>query len=146
MLAEAFVVGEEEGVVGSQGTAGGGAELVALEGCSGALVEEVGGIEGVVAQEFERGAVPLIAAGLRDDDDLTAGMLAEFGAIGIALHVEFANGVHAEQHAAGAAGLHVVFRSAGVFDAVEQKQILLRAIAGDGEIVGGGGIGDAGAA
>src|SRR5690349_10445665 len=90
--------------------------------------------------------MPLIAAGLRDDDDLAAGMLAEFGAVGITLHIEFAHGVDAQQRAAGASGLHVVFGGAGVFDSVQQKQILLRAIAGDREVVGGGGIGDAGAA
>src|ERR1700687_18905 len=73
-------------------------------------------------------------------------MLAEFGTVGVALHIEFAHGVDAEKHAAGAAGLHVVFGGAGVFDAVKEKEILLRAIAGDREIVGSGGIGDAGAA
>src|SRR4029077_13269815 len=44
------------------------------------------------------------------------------------------------------AGLHVVFGGSGVLDSVEEKDILLRAIALVGEIVGGGGIGDAGAA
>ena len=78
--------------------------------------------------------------------DLAAGALAEFGAVVVALHVEFADGVDAEQLPAGPAGLHVVFGGAGVFDSIEQKKILLRAIAGDGEIVGGRGIGDAGAA
>ncbi len=146
MLAKTFVVGEEESLVGSERTACGSAELVALERRSGALVEEIGGIEGVVAEEFKDGAVPLIAAGLRDDDDLAAGMLAEFGAVGVALDVKFSHSVDAEQRPAGAAGLHVVFGGAGVFDAIEEKEILLRAIAGDREVVGGRGIGDAGAA
>ena len=73
-------------------------------------------------------------------------MFAEFRTVGVALHVEFANGVNTEQHAAGTSGLHVVFGGSGEFDAVEQKDILLRAISGDGKIVGGGGVGDAGAA
>ena len=73
------------------------------------------------------------------------GRLPILGAVGIALHVEFAHGVDAQQHATGSAGLHVVLGGAGVFDAVQQEEILLRAIAGDGEIVGGGGIGNAGA-
>ncbi len=145
MLAKAFIVGEEESLVGSERTASGGAELVALERRSGALVEEVGGVEGVVAQEFKGSAMPLVAAGLRDDDDLAAGMFAELGTIGVALHVEFAHSVDAEQHAAGAAGLHVIFGGAGVLDTVEEKEILLGTITGHGEIVGSGGIGDAGA-
>src|ERR1700733_14498211 len=73
-------------------------------------------------------------------------MLAEFGAVIVALHVEFADGIYAEELAAGSAGRHVVFGGAGEFDAVEKKKILLRAIAVDGKIVGGGGIRDAGAA
>src|SRR6202008_1213089 len=77
---------------------------------------------------------------------LGAGMLAEFGAVGVALHVKFADGVDTEQHAAGSAGLHVVFGGAGILNTVEKENILLGAIAGDGEIIGGGGIGDAGAA
>ena len=48
--------------------------------------------------------------------------------------------------AAGSAGSHVVFGGAGELDAIEEEEILLRAIAVDGEIVGGGGVGDAGAA
>lgn len=47
---------------------------------------------------------------------------------------------------AGTAGLHVVFGGAGEFDTVQQEEILLRAIAHDGEIVADGGIGDADAA
>ncbi len=73
-------------------------------------------------------------------------MFAEFGAVIVALDIEFAHGIHAEELAAGSAGSHVVFCGAGEFDAVEQEEILLRAIAVDGEIVGGGGVGDAGAA
>ena len=62
-------------------------------------------------------------------------MFAKFGAVRIALHVEFPHGLHSQQHAARAARLHVVFGCAGEFDAVEQKEILLRAIAGDSEII-----------
>ena len=67
-------------------------------------------------------------------------MLAEFRAVGIALDVELAHGIHAQQHAAWAARLHVVFSSPSEFDAVEQKDILLRAVAGDGETVSCGGV------
>ncbi len=145
ILAETLVVGEEEGVVGSEGAAGGSAELVALERWSRALVEEIGRVERAIANKFKDRAMPLIAAELRDDDNLAAGMLAEFGAIGVALHIKFAHGVHAEQHAAGAAGLHIVFGGAGILNAIEEKEILLRAIALDGKIIASGGIRDAGA-
>src|ERR1700676_637909 len=138
MVAEAFVVGEEEGFVALDGPAAGYSELIALKGRGVALIEEVGSIERVVAEEFENGAVPLIGAGLRDDGDLAAGALAVLGAVGIALHVEFADGFDAEKLAAGAAGLHIVFCGAGVFDAVEQEEILLRALTADGKIVAGG--------
>src|SRR5580700_3102157 len=134
VLAEAFVIGKHESFVVVQRAADGGAELVALERWSGAWIEEIGGVEGVVAEKFIRGAVPLVAAGLRDDNDLSAGVLAEFSAVGIALDAEFAHGLDAEEHAAGSARLHIVFGGAGVFHAIEQEEILLRAIAGDGEI------------
>ena len=146
ILAEAFVVAEDEGVVAADRAACGSAELIALEWRSGALVEEAWSIERVVAEKFVDGAVEIVGAGLRGDDDLPAGMLAEFGAVVVALDVEFADGIDAEQLAAGPAGRHVVFGGAGEFDAVEEKDILLRAVAVDGEIAGRGGVGDSGAA
>ncbi len=54
VLAEALVVGEKESLVCPDRSAERGAELVALEGRSGALVEEIGGIEIVVAQKLKR--------------------------------------------------------------------------------------------
>jgi hypothetical protein len=42
--------------------------------------------------------------------------------------------------------VHVVFGRAGELDSIEEEEILLRAIAGDREVVGRGGVGDAGAA
>ena len=146
ILAEAFVVAEDEGAVASDRAAGGGAELIALKRRSGALVEEVGSVERVVAEEFVNRAVEIIGAGLRGDDDLPAGVLAEFGAVVVALDVEFANGIDAEELAAGSAGSHVVFGGAGEFDAVEEEEILLRAVAVDGEVAGGRGVGNAGTA
>jgi hypothetical protein len=146
ILAEAFVVAEDKGAVAADGASGGRAELIALERRSGPLIEKVGRVERVVAEKFVNRTVKTVGAGLGSDDDLAAGMLAEFGAVVVALDIEFANGVDAEELTARSAGLHVVFGSAGEFDPVEKKNILLRAIAIDGEIVGGGGVGDAGAA
>ena len=88
----------------------------------------------------------LVGARLRDDQHLRAGPFAVLRAVGIAQHVEFAHRVHAQQLLAGAAGLHVVFGRAGEFDAVQQEQILLRAIAGDREIIADGRIRNADAA
>src|ERR1700722_18033448 len=73
-------------------------------------------------------------------------MLNEFGAVIVALDVEFAVGVNAEELAAVSAGSHVVFGGAGEFDSIQKKEILLGAIAVDGEIASGRGVGDAGAA
>ena len=83
---------------------------------------------------------------MRDDQHLRAGTLAVLGAVGIAQHVELPHRVDAQQLLAGAAGLHVVLGRAGEFDAVQQEQILLRPIAGDREIIAGGGIRNADAA
>ena len=61
VLAEAFVVEEEEGLVVAYGTADGGAELVALEGC-GLGGEIVAGVESAVADELVESAVEAIGA------------------------------------------------------------------------------------
>ena len=141
VLAEAFVVGKEERFVAAERTSDGGAELIALERRSGTLIEEIGRVESVVAQEFECGSVPLIAPRSSDDYHLTAGALTQFCAVGVALHVKFADCVHAQQHAARATWLHVILRSARVLDPVEQEKILLRTPTRHGEHVADRGIG-----
>src|SRR5579859_1329521 len=90
--------------------------------------------------------VQLVASGPRDDENLGAGTFAKFRAVRIALDVEFAHSVDAQQHAAGSSGRHVVFGGTGEFHAVEEELILLRAVAGDGEIVGSRGVRDTRAA
>src|SRR4029077_13448202 len=132
--------------VGAEWPAKRSAKLIPLKERSGALVEEIGRIECVVAQKLEGRSVELVAAGSGGNNDLTAGALAKLGAIGVPLHIEFAHCVDAQHHAARPAGLHVVFGGAGVLDAIQKENILLGAIAGDGEIVGGGGVRDACAA
>ncbi len=93
-------------------------------------------------------AVPckLIGAGGGDDADLRAVALAVAGAVGVGCHVELAHCIDAEQLAAGAAGRDVDERSAGVFNAIEQEEIVLRAAAADGEHVADRRIGGADAA
>jgi len=144
VLAEAFVIGEEEGVVGNDSATERSTELIALERRGAALIEVISGIESGIADKFVHGTMPQVGTRLSDDNDLAARVLAELGAVGVALHVEFTDGVDAKELTAGAAGSHIVFSGAGEFDAVEQKYILLRTIAGHGEIVRGSGIGDAG--
>ena len=146
ILAEALVVGEHEGFVRVERSANRRTELVALKGRGRALIEEISSVERVVAQEFIRAAVPLVTAGLGDDYHLRARVLAEFGAIGIALHIKFAHRINAKEHPARSPRLHVVLRGPRVFHSIKQKQILLRTISGDREVVGARGIGDACAA
>ena len=78
VLAEAFIVRENEGLVFLNRAAQRSAELVSLKRRRGTLVEKVGRVESIVAQIFKHRSVPLICSGLRDDRDLAAGMLAIF--------------------------------------------------------------------
>lgn len=67
----------------------------------------------------------------RDNADLGAGAFAVFGAVGVGDDVELADCVDAQQLPTSAAGRVIDDRSAGLLDAVQQEQILLRAAAGD---------------
>ncbi len=131
VLAESFVIAEHEGLVLLDRAAQRDAELVALKARNGIRVEEVAGVEVVVAQEFVERSVQLIGSGLGDDQNLAAGTLAVLGAVGIGEQVEFPHRVHAQQLLAGAAGLHVVFRRARELHAIQQEQILLRPVPGN---------------
>ena len=140
VLAEAFVVDEEKGFVFYDRAAGGCAEDVAFEMRDVAVIEEVASVERAVAHEFVGGAVELVGSVGGDDVDLRAGTLAVFGAVGVFDDGKFADGVDAEQLTAEAAGRVVDFGGAGEFDAVEEKEILLRAAAGDREHVADDGV------
>ena len=118
ILAEAFVVAEEEELVGANGSSERAAELVALKLGNGALVEVVARIECAVADEFKCGAVQFVGARSRDDADLRAIALAVGGAIGVGRNVELAHSIDAEQLAAGSTGRYVDQRRTGVFDAI----------------------------
>ena len=135
VLNESLEVCEKEGLVFLDRPSDGAAELIALKRRRGSLVEIVGSIERVVAQELIDRAVQLIGARLGHDGYLRARPLAVFGAIGVAQYIELAHRLDAQQVLARAARLHVVLRSAGELHAVQQKQVLLRAIAGSREIV-----------
>ena len=146
VLAKAFVIAKKKSFIGAKGSAERSSELVALKRRGGTLVEEIGSIEGIVAQKFESGAMQLVAARPCDDEHLSAWTFAEVGAVRIALDVEFAHRVHAQEHAARPSRRHVVFGGPGKLHSVEQKKILLRTVSRDGEIVGGRRVRDACAA
>ncbi len=56
--------------------------------------------------------------------DLRAGPLAVFGGVGVGEDIELADGVDAQQFAADAAWRDRQLAGSGVFDAVQEKQIL----------------------
>ena len=143
VLAESFVVGEDEGLVLLHRAAQRAAELVARETRDGTAVEEIARIESIVAQELVKRSVELVGSGLGDNEHLRAGPLAELRAVGIAQHIEFAYRIHAQQLLAGAARLHIVLGRAGEFDAIQQEEILLRPVSRNREVIAGGRIGDA---
>ena len=76
----------------------------------------------------------LIGARLRDHVDLPAHALAVFRAIGVAHHVEFAYSVDAQQLPADASGRDPDIAAAGVFNPIQQEEVLFRAPPGHGEI------------
>ena len=144
ILTEALVIGEHEGLVLQDWSAGRGAKLIPLKRRRGRTrIEVVGGVQGVVAQKLEHRPVRLIRAGLRHDADLAPGLLAVLGAVGVPQDVEFPHRVDAQHLPAGAARRHVVLGRAGELHAVQQKQILLGPVSRHGEHVGGRGIGNA---
>src|SRR6202030_3739074 len=76
VFALAFIGAEEEGFVADDFAADGAAELVVVEGVllDGFRVEEVAGVEGVVAEEFVDAAVEVVGAGAGDEVDDGAGI------------------------------------------------------------------------
>jgi hypothetical protein len=86
--------------------------------------------------------MPLVASRLRDDRDLCPGAFAIFRAVRIAQHVELAHGVYAQQLLADAARLHVIFGRTE-FNAIQQKQILLRTVSSYREVIARGRVRDA---
>ena len=133
VLAVAFVVGEEEELVLLDGAAERRAEVVALELGDAGAVEVVARVEEAVAEELVDGAVELVGAAGGGDGYLRAVALAVGGGVGVGDDVELANAIDAEELAGGPAGGGVDQRRAGVLDAIEEEEIVLRAAAGDGE-------------
>ena len=65
VLAESFVIAEDEGLIFLDRSAQRASKLVALKARRGAGIEEVAGVQGVVSQEFVYRSVQLVRAGLR---------------------------------------------------------------------------------
>ncbi len=105
------------------------------------MIEEIARVEIAVTQKLKQRTVQLIGPGLRDCADLRAGAFSVLGAVGVGEDVEFADGVDAEQIAADAAGRDGELAGAGVFDAVQQEQILVAAAAFDGKRIAVAGAG-----
>src|SRR5579875_2402613 len=146
VLRKALKVCESEGFVPSEGSAQRAAKLVTLEWRRRSLVKVVRRVENIVAQELVERAVHLICAALRDDEHLRARPFAVLGAVCVAEHVKLAHGIDAEQFLARAAGLHIVLSRGGGLHAIQQEEVLLRAIARDGKVIAHRGIRDADAA
>ena len=67
--------------------------MVSAKGRRGTGVKEVSRVQRIVAEKFKYRAMPGIGSGLRDDDDLGAGMFAELRAVGIAQNIELPHGI-----------------------------------------------------
>src|SRR5437899_10382708 len=67
----------------------------------------------------------LIGPGLRDHADLSAGSLAVFGRIGIADHIEFTDGVNAQQLPADASRSDTDVAAARVFNFIQQEKVVV---------------------
>ena len=76
----------------------------------------------------------LIGSGLRDHTDLSAGSLAVFGRIGIADHIEFTNGVNAQQLPADASRSDTDVAAARVFNSIQQEKVVVWPPPGHSEI------------
>jgi hypothetical protein len=131
-LADAFVVGEEEGLVFEDGAAEGGAELVTDElglgvgdGFDGANCVEDG-----VAEVVPGLAVELVGAAAGGDVDDAAGLAAVLGGVVAGFETELGDGVGRRRDV-------LVFKAlvggsvVGVFEAVEEELVEGRALAVD---------------
>ncbi len=92
--AKAFVGEEEEELVLDDGAANDAAEVILLFGVAGELrngvvIEPVVGIEDIVAEVFEGGAVEAVGAAARDDGELGTGGAAVLGVEGVGLDLVF---------------------------------------------------------
>src|SRR2546425_4607054 len=132
-MAEPLIVAEEEQPVFRDGPPNGGSELIPSKRGNRALIEEVSSIQGAIAEEFKNRTVELIASGLRHNRDLRPGSLAVFGRVRSREDVEFTDRIDSQKVSAYAPGRYRELARSGVFNAVQQKDILQRPPPRDGE-------------
>jgi hypothetical protein len=89
-------------------------------------IEVIVSVHFLVAQKLPHVAVDLVGARLDDGVHDGAVAAAEFGAVGIGLHLELGDGVHGRLHHIRRAVEHVA-QVGVVVNAIEQKVILQRA-------------------
>src|SRR5581483_2756328 len=127
----AFVIYEEEDLVFTvedfgdiDGSAETKAVLVALERRAGSRrIEEILGIELLVAEELEGRAMRIIGAGLGREIDDGAHGAAVFGGVGIGLHLELLDEIHGGLHHFGTA-LRTCQFDRVVVEPVDQEVVL----------------------
>ena len=98
--------------------------MIPPEGRHEPQVEEVARVQGVVAQKLEHAAMHGVASRLGDHVDLRARPLSVFGGIRVGEDVELPHGVDSQQLSAHTARRHRELAGSGVFDAVQQEQVV----------------------
>ena len=88
---------EKEAAIRLQRPTQAAAELVACEGWLLGAIEIVAGIEGVVAMVFIGAAGVAVGARLGEDVDLSTGVAAELGTVGVDLDAELAHALEPER-------------------------------------------------
>ncbi len=131
-LAEAFVVTEEEGPIPEDRSADASAELVLAKlGLGAAGLEDVAGVEDIVAEELVGAAVELVGAGAGNDVDDTACGTAGFGGVAVGLDGDFLDAFDVGLDTDGADDALVIV------DAVDDVVVEGIVLTVDGEAAGG---------
>src|SRR5690348_8943552 len=118
MLPKAFVVSEQEELILLDRAAQRTAKAVALELRDRPLIEKITRVQRAVAKKIVNRSMQFVGPGSGHDTHLAARTLAVFGAVGVAHHIEFADGINSQQLAAGPAGGVVDDGCSGEFDPV----------------------------
>src|SRR5215813_2593562 len=133
ILAQAFVVGEEERLFFLDGAAEAAAKLMQRErrksGCR--IVERRARVERVVTNGVKRTAVILVRAGLRHDVDLSAAGRAALGCVDAGANAKLRDGVESDVEP-GVGFLSLLLYPAGV-DAVKSEIAIVQGVAGEAD-------------
>ena len=96
MLAESFIIGEEESLATSERPPKSRTKLIPLEGGGRAFIKIIRCVQRSVSKKFIYAAVKFIGSRLRHNGDLSTGTLAVLGTIRITQHIEFPHSIHPE--------------------------------------------------